>query len=121
MIRRVRCFVAECDDCHVAAGDDEQGYTIHFDTDGDVLDHLTTGSWTVTPDGHLRCPVCTARHLCGRLDHLWDVWHVCCCHGAIPRHHTNGCPLVRSCAQCGAFDEATLAHLPTTDEPTRGC
>ena len=78
--------------------------------------------WTTSPptagpsieDGHLRCPVCAARHLCGSLDHLWDVWRVCECRGAIPAHHANGCGLVRTCAQCGAIDIATLAHLPTT-------
>ncbi len=121
-LRRITCFVVGCDDCHTDLDCEDLGFVVHFDTDREALDYLAAHSWTVTDNGHLRCPTCSARHLCGRFDHAWDVWHVCCCHGAIPRHHTGGCPLVRSCAQCGAQDEATLAHLPTTDEPTaRGC
>jgi hypothetical protein len=119
MIRRICCFLATCDDCDDDLGNDDVGYTIHFDSDREILDHLTLHGWTVNEDGHLRCPVCTARHFCARLDHLWDVWRICECRGAIPAHYENGCGLYRTCAQCGAVELATLDHLPTTGQHHR--
>src|SRR6266516_4301057 len=113
-VRRVHCFVADCDDCHASVDEEDQGYTLHFDSDRDALDHLADNGWTISEDGQLRCPVCTARHFCARLNHLWDVWRICECRGAIPAHRVEGCGLYRSCAQCGAVDTTTLALLPTT-------
>ncbi len=88
----------------------------------EVLDHLALHGWTVNEDGQIRCPVCTARHFCASLDHLWDVWRICECRGAIPAHAENGCGLYRTCAQCGAIDITTLAppadHRPAP--PRRG-
>ena len=120
MIGRIWCFVIDCDDCRDTLGNDELGFTVHFDTDHEALEHLAnTHGWTISEDGHIRCPVCTARHLCGSLDHLWDVWRVCECRGAIPTHADHGCGLYRTCAQCGAIDITTLAHLPTTGHDHR--
>jgi hypothetical protein len=119
VIRRIACFVAACDDCHTTYDDDGQGFNVHFDSDHQALDHLAANSWTVTEDGHIRCPGCTARDFCASLNHLWDTWRVCECRGAIPAHHANGCGLVRTCAQCGAIDITTLAHLPTTGQHHR--
>ena len=120
MIGRIWCFIVDCDDCHDTLGNDELGFTVHFDTDHEALDHLAnTHGWTVSEDGHIRCPVCTARNFCASLDHLWDLWRICECRGAIPAHADNGCGLYRSCAQCGAIELADLAHLPTTGQHHR--
>ena len=119
MIRRIACFVADCDDCHTTYDTDGQGFTLHFDSDQQALDYLAADGWTVAEDGHIRCPGCTARDFCASLNHLWDIWRVCECRGAIPAHHANGCGLVRTCAQCCAVDIATLAHLPTTGQHHR--
>jgi hypothetical protein len=73
MIRGIACFVADCDDCHTTYDDDGQGFNVHFDSDRQALDHLAADGWTVTEDGHIRCPVCTARDFCASLNHLWDI------------------------------------------------
>jgi hypothetical protein len=119
MIRRICCFVATCDDCDDQLGNDNLGYTLHLDSDQEVLDHLVLTGWTVSEDGDIRCSVCTARNFCASLDHLWDVWRICECRGAIPAHADNGCGLYRTCTQCGAIDITDLGHLPTTGQHHR--
>lgn len=121
MIRRLHCFVVECDDCRVAFGEDEaDGYTLHFTTDQEALDHLAASAWTLSSPGRLHCGSCTAVHLCVDLGHDWGPWKVCACHGHIPAHDTNGCGLFRVCHRCAISEDATLANLPTTDQPSSG-
>jgi hypothetical protein len=118
VIRRVRCFIVECDDCSTAFGDDgDEGYTVHFDSHDEVLCHLDAGSWTVTENGHLRCRACTARANCDTAGHMWDFWAPCHCNATVPTHAENGCPLMRMCLHCGHLESANLAELPTIDEP----
>jgi hypothetical protein len=119
MIRRVSCFVVECDECRSGYNDNGEGCIYYFDSDRRALDHVAADGWTISHDGHLCCPVCTARSFCASLDHLWDLWRICECRGAIPAHADNGCGLYRRCAQCGAIELADLAHLPTTGQHDR--
>ncbi len=117
MIRRIRCFTVDCDDCRDDYQDSDLGYTVHFATDHDAIDHLADTGWTLSTDGHVRCPTCSAHHLCASLNHLWGVWEICRCRGTTPAHATTGCGLFRCCAQCGAIEGSTFADLPTTTDP----
>lgn len=122
MIRTVTCVLVECDDCSTALGEeaDGYGYTLHFDNHDAALRQLTDQGWTVTENGHIRCPRCSAKVLCGNLGHSWGPWCCCHCNGLIPDHATHGCPLIRGCQQCGFIHASDLADLPTIDEPSIG-
>lgn len=123
-IRRVACYVAECDDCATTAGTDDPdiGYTLHFDSDNEALDHALDIGWTITDNGVLRCHQCTGRASCAPSGHTWDMWHPCYCRGRIPEHASTGCPLIRACTWCDQVERVTFANLPTTDESnTFGC
>jgi len=111
VIRRIGCFVADCDDCNSVYDQDQQGFIVHFDSDRHALDHLAADGWTVDPDGHLRCPVCAARHLCGSLDHLWDIWRVANAAGPSP-------PTTQAAA---AWSAPAPNAAPSTSPPSRTC
>lgn len=121
MIRRLHCFVVECDDCRTAFGEAEaDGYTLHFTTDQEALDHLAASEWTLSAPGRLSCGSCTALHTCADEGHHWGPWRVCECHGYIDSHATHGCGLFHVCHRCAISEDACLATLPTTDQPASG-
>lgn len=123
-IRRISCYVAECDDCATAAGDDhdEYGYTLHFDSDNEALDYATGHGWTITDNGDLRCHRCTGVASCTRSGHTFGLWHPCWCLGKIAHHAVTGCPLLRACTNCDHIEHVAFAHLPTTVESSAfGC
>ena len=119
MIRRIACFLVECDTCRASLDDQTEGYTLHFDEDEQALIHLIEGGWTVTTDGHLRCADCTAEHTCDAEGHQWGPWKVCACQGSIPAHQTSGCGLFRVCHRCAIGDDTSLDRLPITGQHHR--
>ena len=114
MITRRYCYQLDCDDCTTPAGEHDAGYLIHFDNDRDALDWAADHGWTITDDGHIRCPRCTAQNFCASLGHHYGPWQPCTCRAQLLAHYTAGCPLVRICQQCGHDQEATLDQLTST-------
>ncbi|MGI5131619.1 hypothetical protein ACQEVB_32780 [Pseudonocardia sp. CA-107938] len=117
-----RCYVLTCDTCnYVCDTDGDAGYIVHFDTPDEALDHVAADGWTVTEDGLIHCPRCTAIRECGTHGHQLSDWHPCYCQGRIPDHALFGCGLFRFCHRpgCDHLDTADLHSLPVADEPTR--
>ncbi|AEA27366.1 hypothetical protein Psed_5230 [Pseudonocardia dioxanivorans CB1190] len=116
-IHRTHCYTLVCDDCATVADDDTDGYILHFDSDHASLDYAAANGWTITEDGHVRCPRCTAATTCAQIGHDDGDWIPCGCEGHIPEHAEHGCGMVHICAQCDRREHTAFADIPTTDEP----
>jgi len=123
--RRTTCYVATCDGCRLDFDESgPQGVTLHFDTENDALGAAVADGWQITEAGLLLCRLCLARRLnplCLERGHDYSDWTPCACQGRIPDHALFGCGLFRYCLRdhCDGHDAATLAALPTVDEPHR--
>ena len=118
-IDRRPCYVVSCDACRADLHSDDEGYIPHFDTADAAIGHAADDGWHLDIDGHLYCPTCIAVARCLTDGHDYTPWMPCCCNGSHPDHALFGCGLLRYCQRdgCDAADSATLATLPTTDEP----
>ena len=119
-IRRLTCHFVSCDACRTGLQDDDEGFIPHFDTPEAATDFAADAGWHVDIDGHLYCPRCIATVRCVTDGHDYTPWMPCVCRGRRPDHALFGCGLLRYCQRggCDAAEAATLATLPTTDEPT---
>ena len=117
-IDRRHCYVVACDACR-AAFEHDDGYIPHFDTADTAIDAAADAGWHLDTDGRLYCPRCLALAYCATDGHDYSPWMPCACKGAHPDHALWGCGLVRICWRtgCAHTETATLATLPTTDEP----
>ena len=114
------CWVLVCDTCRDQLQDPDEEFVPHFDTVDDATEHALTVGWLLDTDGHTYCHRCVATATCLDQGHDYTPWMPCACHGAHPDHALWGCGLLRYCQRsgCDAAEAATLATLPTTDEPT---
>lgn len=116
-IRKISCYVVECDGCRDRFDDDGEG-DAHFDSPDYALRYVTEHhGWRISDNGRIHCPRC---HDCGENGHQWGAWTPCACRGWIPEHFFTGCPLLRACRTCGHAERAALADLPTVGEPITG-
>jgi hypothetical protein len=121
-IQRFHCFVVSCDICHTVF--DEAGdHVIHFDTELEAVNYVADYGWVITETGSPICNRCALVLNCQQDDHAFSDWIPCYCRGRIPDHALFGCGLFRYCRRdgCEQHETSTLAHLPTTDEPSIGC
>ena len=118
-IERRICYVVACDACRAELQNDDEGYIPHFDTSDAATNAAVDEGWHVDVDGRLYCPRCIAIAWCLTDGHDYTVWMPCICQGRHPDHALFGCGLLRYCQRdgCDAAETATLATLPTTDEP----
>jgi hypothetical protein len=116
-IDRVHCYIVSCDDCRQRFDETGVDYVVHFDTPDEAIGYITEHGWTLTENGAPRCNRCTASIRCGRDGHDYSPWHPCACQGHIPDHALFGCGLFRYCHTCDHHEIATLAQLPTVEEP----
>ncbi len=116
-IRRVHCYVVTCDTCRTAFDHTGADYIVHFDTPDEAISNVTEHGWTLTEAGDPMCDRCTADIRCARNGHDYSPWYPCACHGQIPEHAVFGCGLFRFCHDCADHETATLAQLPTIEEP----
>jgi len=114
------CWVLVCDTCRDQLLDPDEEFVPHFDTVDDATEHALTQGWLLDTDGHTSCHRCVATATCLDEGHDFTPWMPCACHGAHPDHALWGCGLLRYCQRrgCDHAESATLATLPTTDEPT---
>ena len=114
------CWVLACDACRTHLQDPDEDYTLHFDTLDAATDYALTVGWQLDTDGHAWCHRCVAIAVCLTDGHDYTPWMPCACNGTHPDHALWGCGLLRYCQRhgCDAAETATLATLPTTDEPT---
>ena len=120
-IEKVTCFTIACDGCRLVFDEDTDGHSVHFDSPDAALAYITEeAGWVVTTNGHIQCPRCWATLVCDQHGHAYSPWHPCACHGRYADHALFGCGLFRYCQRpgCDHFGLATLAALPTIDEPT---
>ena len=119
-IDRRTCYVAACDACRDVLTDHDEGYVPYFDSPDAATDAALGEGWTLDTDGQLYCPRCIAMAYCATDGHDLTVWMPCVCGGRHPDHALWGCGLLRYCQRIGCqhAETATLATLPTTDEPT---
>jgi hypothetical protein len=115
-IDRVHCYVVICDRCRTTF-DETNDRIIHFDTPDEAILYITQDGWTLTENGEPRCRRCTGRAICSRDGHDYGPWHPCYCNGQILEHAIHGCGMFRYCNECDHHETATLATLPTIEEP----
>ena len=115
-IDHTRCYIVTCGACRTTF-DDAGDYIVHFTSPDEAVRYITEHGWTLTDTGDPRCHRCTATIRCAREGHDFSPWYPCACHGAIPDHALYGCGLFRFCHDCDHTDTATLADLPTVEEP----
>lgn len=113
------CYLVTCDQCRIAFDENDE-CIVYFETEDDAIRHIADNGWTVTANGEYLCYRCWTTVQCDNDGHRWEHWHPCNCGGAIADHSIHGCGLYRYCARpgCEEFQVATLATLPTIDEPT---
>jgi hypothetical protein len=116
-IERTRCYIVTCDTCHTTFDETGADYVVHFDTPDEAIGYITEHGWTLTDTGEPRCHRCTTASHCARDGHDYTHWHPCACQGHIPDHTLYGCGLFRYCRDCDHHETATLADLPTVEEP----
>ena len=119
-VERHRCFTVACDACRAALEDRDEGYLPHFDTEDAAIAAALDEGWRIDTDGALFCARCLAIATCLTDGHDLSDWTPCACQGQLPDHALWGCGLFRWCRRthCDHTEAATLATLPTTDEPT---
>jgi hypothetical protein len=120
-IRKLTCYIVICDICGIAFDEQANDYTVHFDSPEAGESYVTEESnWTISEQGQHFCWPCWALFACTNYGHLFTPWQPCACKGTIVGHET-GCGLVRICRRsgCARIEHATLAELPTIDEPER--
>jgi hypothetical protein len=121
-LRKITCYVVSCDDCRTEFDSGAGDYIVHFDTPDDAEHYVTAeAGWIILADGRHLCGPCWASYACATFGHVYSPWCPCNCKGAIAGHDITGCGLFRYCIRqgCGHEEEATLADLPTIDEPRR--
>jgi hypothetical protein len=120
-IDRVICHVVTRDACGLGPEYHDGGYTPHFDTADAALAAALDLGWRLDSDGAVFCNNCLDIATCLAEGHDYGPWEPCWCHGRLPDHALGGFGLFRTCRRdgCGDSDFTDLAHLPTTDEPTR--
>ena len=108
-----------CDACRRELEDPDNDFVPHFDTADAATDYALHVGWQLDTDGHTYCHRCVATARCLTDGHDYTVWMPCICRGRHPDHALFGCGLLRYCQRdgCDAAETATLATLPTTDEP----
>ena len=119
-IEKHTCFVVACDGCRIRFDESGAEYIVHFDTADEAISYITESGWFITTTGVIECPECWTRWACAQTGHIYTPWQPCGCTGTIPGHAKNGCGLWRACERrcCWFHEDATLADLPTIDEPT---
>ncbi|MCO1657437.1 hypothetical protein [Pseudonocardia humida] len=121
-IRKLTCYIVVCDGCGIAFDELVGDYTVHFDSPEAGEAYVTEEStWLITVNGQHMCECCWAKYACTEAGHIYTAWQPCGCKGEIPDHRTHGCGLWRACHRRGCLftEDATLASLPTIDEPRR--
>jgi len=117
LITRLFCHIAICDGCRTVF-DDSNGDG-HFPSADEALQFVTQhAGWNLSEYGHLTCPRCDAYFFCVHHGHDWTDWAPCPCAGYIPGHHTNGCPLRRTCQRCDEIQTTAPTLPPRADEST---
>ena len=112
------CWVLVCDTCRTDLEDPDNDYVPHFDTLDAATDYAHRVGWQLDTDGRIVCDRCTATAACTVRGHDFTPWRPCACQARIPDHALFGCGLLRTCHRCDTAPKpATLAALPTTDEP----
>ena len=113
------CWVLVCDACRGELEYPDEDYTPHFDNVDQATDVALELGWQLDTDGHTYCHRCVAIAVCLNDGHDLTVWMPCVCQGSHPDHALWGCGLLRYCERpgCDHAEAATLATLPTTDEP----
>ena len=113
------CWVLVCDSCRTDLEDPDNDYVPHFDTLDAATDYALTVGWQLDADGHAWCRSCVVIATCVTDGHDYTPWMPCVCQGREADHALFGCGLLRYCQRdgCDAAEAATLATLPTTDEP----
>ncbi len=114
------CWVLVCDGCRTELYDPDGEFVPHFDTEDTALAYALDRGWRIDTVGALFCDRCIALALCVADGHDYTPWLPCACQGSHPDHALWGCGLLRYCQRtgCDHAESATLASLPTTDEPT---
>jgi len=116
MIRRITCYSITCTVCRTSYEEDDR--EVHFESADDAISAVTQhAGWTLTEAGNPVCHRCTADIRCARDGHDYSPWYPCACHGRIPDHALFGCGMFRFCHDCDHHETATLATLPTIEEP----
>jgi hypothetical protein len=120
-IERQCCYLVVCDSCRASHGEPDSEIVLHFDTPDTAIADAIDAGWQIDTDGHLLCHRCVASAHCTQVGHDYTPWMPCACEGAYPDHALWGCGLLRYCQRTGCehAESATLAALPTTDEPPR--
>jgi hypothetical protein len=120
-IQRVDCYLISCSICR-SPYETNDGAILFWSAD-EALSYVTEhDGWTVTESGNPICSSCTAGLRCARDGHDYSPWHPCHCAGRIPEHALFGCGLFRFCHDCDHHENATLATLPTIEDPRAfGC
>ncbi len=118
-LQRHRCYTLVCDACRRQLEDPVEDFVPHFDTADVAFDYAHAQGWQVDTDGATYCHRCVAIATCLDRGHDYTPWMPCACQGSHPDHALFGCGLLRYCQTdgCDAAEAATLASLPTTDEP----
>ena len=119
-VQRHSCFTLACDACRSPFEEREEQILPHFDTTDAAIAHAVEAGWHLDEDGNLYCDRCIAIATCVAEGHDLTPWMPCVCRGEHPDHALWGCGLLRYCERpgCDHAEQATLASLPTTDEPT---
>ena len=118
-LQRLRCYSMVCDACRRPLEDRDNDFVPHFDTPADATDYAQILGWQLDIDGTTYCHRCVAIATCLTDGHDYTPWMPCACQGRHPDHALFGCGLLRYCQTdgCDAAETATLATLPTIDEP----
>ena len=91
-----RCLTISCAICGLDVWDE---YIVHFDSEHELWEWVSTQGWTIRRDGNVLCPKHSADADCAEHGHHWDDW------SPFP-----GDPDIeyRCCERCSAADERRI-------------
>ena len=94
-----RCLTISCAVCDLVAWDE---YVIHFGSEGELWQWISTQGWTVRRDDKVLCPTHSADADCVEQGHAWDDWYALTSNPEIE---------YRYCEHCSGGEERRVGKL----------
>ena len=91
-----RCLTIACAICGLDVWDE---YVVHFDSEHELWEWVSTQGWTIRRDGNVLCPKRSADADCAEHGHHWDDWSL------FPGDRDIE---YRCCERCSAADERRI-------------